>query len=46
MKTIELTPVEYITNFKKIAHFWFTAHVVHGMVFIEANINNLKSLGY
>lgn len=45
MKTVELTVQEYI-NFKAIANFWFDAYVKHGLVFVNANIEELLRLGY
>jgi len=45
MKTIELTPREY-RNFQKIANFFFTASVLHGLVFVTADINSLQQLGF
>jgi hypothetical protein len=46
MKTIELTPKEYLTNFKEIAKFNYQAYVLHGIVYITARIENLDPLGY
>ena len=46
MKTIKLNPVEYITNFKKIAKFKFAALVFHGNVYVQANSLKLEELGY
>ena len=46
MKTIELNPTEYITNFKKIAKFAYKACVMHGIVQITAKIEYLTELGY
>lgn len=45
MKTIELTVQEYF-NFRIIANFWFNAKVKHGLVFVDANIEQLLKLGY
>lgn len=45
MKTINLTPREYY-NFMKIAKFVFNAKVFHGLVYVTANVNYLKELGY
>lgn len=46
MKTIKLSPIEYISNFKKIAKFKFRALVFHGNVYIRANTLKLEELGY
>ena len=46
MKIIELNPIEYITNFKKIAKFKFMAWIFHGNVYIQANEVKLQELGY
>ena len=46
MKTIELRPVEYISNFTKIAKFAFEAYVLNGFIHVTANIEQLKTLGY
>lgn len=46
MKIIELNPIEYITNFRKIAKFKFMAWVLEGNVYVQANITKLEQLGY
>lgn len=46
MKTINLTPKEYITNFRKIAKFAFFAEVLRGEVVVTANTIELGYLGF
>lgn len=46
MKTIQLTPREYLTNFKKIAKFKFQAITLHGILYITAETVKLEELGY
>ena len=45
MRTIELTPMEWY-NFRAIAHFVFNMRVTKQIVYIEADANELASLGY
>lgn len=46
MKFIQLDPIDYITNFKKIAKFKFRAVVFHGSVWVRADEVKLQELGY
>jgi len=46
MKTVELTPREYMTNFCKIAKFSFLTKIWHGNVFVTADVGNLTYLGF
>jgi len=46
MKSIILTPREYMTNFIKIAKFSFLTEIHDGEVYITANLYDLQLLGY
>jgi|APGre2960657373_1045057.scaffolds.fasta_scaffold108985_2 hypothetical protein len=46
MKTIKLTPTEYVNCFKTLATFYYAISVSAGMIVIQANAKLLEELGY
>ena len=48
MKTIEMGIIEFY-NFKQLAKMYnlmFMCTIMHGQIFVEADINTLEQLGY
>lgn len=46
MKTIKLTPTEFLNSFKLLAKFYYKFAVSSGMIVIEADAELLKAIGY